>query len=164
MAKIYLNNLSGSGAGKIAVRNGTGIVTVAIEDDYSLIHVTEVTDAGVTTHYEAVLEAAGDAQTVAETTTEIDVAVGVEETRALAAEAAIELLTDFLTITGAADLDANEVKLAVIYNTTGVDAAAVYADIGVIATGTMAISSAGKLFVQVAATDEAASWEIVTTT
>ena len=64
MAKKYFNNLHGSGAGNVAVRNSTATVTVAIEDDYSLIHVTEVTDAGVTTHYEAALSAAGEAPTI----------------------------------------------------------------------------------------------------
>jgi alpha-D-ribose 1-methylphosphonate 5-triphosphate diphosphatase PhnM len=129
MAKLYLNNLHGSGAGKTGVRNAasTATITVAIEDDFSLIHVTNVTDAGVTTHYEAPLSAAGAAP-----------AIG----------AGVEIGAGALIFTGAA-----------------ANAAAAYAEVLTTgAIGSLYLSTAGSVYVQVANAGAASDWGTVTTT
>lgn len=121
MAKLYFNNLHGSGAGKTGVRNGAATVTIAIEDDYSLVHVTEVTDAGVTTSYESPLYAAGGSPSIA---------------------AGIKIFT------GAA-----------------ANAAAAYAEVLTTgAIGSIYLSTAGLLFLQVANAGAGTDWKTVTIT
>lgn len=60
MENLYFNNLHGSGAGEVKVKNGTSDVSVGVADDYSKITVKETTSAGVETEYEAPLYASGE--------------------------------------------------------------------------------------------------------
>lgn len=60
MANLYFNNLHGSGAGEVGVKNGTDTVSVGVADDYSQVIVKKTTAAGVETTYEAPLYASGE--------------------------------------------------------------------------------------------------------
>ena len=114
MANLYFNNLHGSGAGEVKVKNGTSDVSVGVADDYSKVLVKETTSAGVETVYEAPLYASGE--------------------------------------------------MPQIFTGSAANAAAVYAEVGTVdATGSVYISTAGGLYLQVADNGAEADWETVTT-